>query len=206
MIRTGILGGTFDPFHYGHLHIGKAALQKFHLDELWIMPNGNPPHKDRESITATVEQRLEMLQDVVETEERFTLCKYEAKRNEVSYSYETMEQFRIWYPDREFYFIIGGDSLDMLRTWRHPERLLRCCTILVAVRNEKSFSETQRQIDALSEEFDSDLHLLPVPEFPVSSSEIRGWIKDGVPDSKLREYMPLSVIEYIRSHNLYSAR
>lgn len=203
MIKTGILGGTFDPFHYGHLHIGKAALNQFDLDELWVMPNGRPPHKESSSITATVDERLEMLKDVVKSEDRFYLCTYEAEREEVSYSFETMEHFRSVYPDRDFYFIIGGDSLDMLRTWYHPERLLKCCKILVAVRNEKSFADTQRQIDVLSEEYVSDIHLLPVPEFSVSSSEIRMWIQKGASDGELRRYMPQSVIDYIRSHRLY---
>ncbi len=203
MIKTGILGGTFDPFHNGHLHIGKAALETFHLDELWIMPNGRPPHKDSSTITATVSERLEMLEDVIETEERFRLCTYEAERTEVSYSYDTMEHLQMLYPDRRFYFIIGGDSLDMLHKWYHPERLLKCCTILVAVRNEKGFAETQRQIDAAAKEFNADIRLLPVSEFPVSSSEIRGWIQNGIRESELRMYLPGPVLDYIRKHGLY---
>lgn len=206
MIKTGILGGTFDPFHNGHLHIGKAALDKFALDELWVMPNGKPPHKDSGSITATVTERLEMLEDVIKTEDRFFLCTYEADRAEVSYSYDTMEHFKMMYPDREFYFIIGGDSLDMLHQWYHPERLLKCCTILVAVRNEKSFVETQKQINAVTEEFDADVCLLPVPEFAVSSSEIRAWIRDGADDVSLKNYIPASVLDYIRRHNLYRSK
>ena len=203
MIRTGILGGTFDPFHNGHLHIGKAAIDRFDLDELWVMPNGKPPHKNSSTITATVSERLEMLTDIVQTEEKFILCTYEADRTEVSYSYDTMEHFKMMYPDREFYFIIGGDSLDMLRKWYHPERLLKCCTILVAVRNEKSFSETQAQINAVAEEFDADIRLLPVPEFAVSSSEIREWIQEGADDTMLERYLPDSVLGYIRRHSLY---
>lgn len=206
MIKTGILGGTFDPVHNGHLHIGKAALRSFGLDDLWFMPNGRPPHKNSGSITASVAQRLEMVRLSAACEEKFSLCGYEAERKSISYSYETMEHLKREYPDREFYFIIGGDSLDMIASWKCPGRLMRCCTILVAVRNEKTLSETQRQIDSVASEYaeyGADIRLLTVPEFPVSSSGIRRCIREGAPDDILLEYMPEPVVSYIRAHGLY---
>lgn len=202
-IKTGILGGTFDPVHNGHLHIGNAALQAFHLDELWVMPNGKPPHKKSGSITATVEERLEMLRLAIRDYDGFKLCTYEAERKAVSYSYETMEYFAHRFPEREFFFIIGGDSLDMIAAWKNPERLMNCCTILVAVRNQKSPDETQKQIDAVAKQFHADIRLLRVSEFAVSSSEIRSWIQNGVPRCELEKYIPESVVRYIAEHHLY---
>jgi nicotinate-nucleotide adenylyltransferase len=206
MIKTGILGGTFDPVHNGHIHIGKAALKAYGLDELWVLPNGRPPHKSSESITAQVQERLEMLELVCQEQEGFHLCTYEADRQEVSYSCETMEYLTAQYPEHDFYFIIGGDSLDMLATWREPERIMRCCTILVAVRNQKTLAETQKQIDTVAEQFHADIRLLQVPEFAVSSSEIRKWIRDGISREKLTMYVPDSVVQYMEDHGLYQRK
>ena len=124
-MRIGIMGGTFDPIHNGHLMLGEYAYQQFHLDEVWYMPNGNPPHKSNPEIRKDLQDRAEMTRLAIEEIPYFRLCTYEIDRKETSYSYQTMEYFKETYPQDEFYFIIGADSLFNLETWKCPERLLK---------------------------------------------------------------------------------
>ena len=113
-MRIGIMGGTFDPIHNGHLMLGEYAYQQFHLDEVWYMPNGNPPHKSNPEIRKDLQDRAEMTRLAIEEIPYFRLCTYEMDRKETSYSYQTMEYFKETYPQDEFYFIIGADSLGYL--------------------------------------------------------------------------------------------
>ena len=106
-MKIGIMGGTFDPIHNGHLMLGRYARDLYQLDEVWFMPNGNPPHKADASIEAMTMHRVEMVRRAIENEQKFALQLYEVNRTEVNYSYLTMEHFKTCYPKDEFYFIIG---------------------------------------------------------------------------------------------------
>ena len=117
-MRIGIMGGTFDPIHNGHLMLGEYAYQQFHLDEVWYMPNGNPPHKSNPEIRKDLQDRAEMTRLAIEEIPYFRLCTYEMDRKETSYSYQTMEYFKETYPQDEFYFIIGADSLFNLESFK----------------------------------------------------------------------------------------
>ena len=143
-MKIGIMGGTFDPIHNGHLMLGEAALKQFYLDEVWFMPNGNPPHKESSSIGEPVEARCEMTELAIEGEPRFRLELYEARQKKVSYSYETLEHFQHIRREDEFYFIIGADSLFMIESWVHPERIFPTCTLLAACRDEVSAPEQMK--------------------------------------------------------------
>ena len=129
-MKIGIMGGTFDPIHNGHLMLGHASYETFSLDQIWFMPNGNPPHKKSETIKSTAEDRMKMTSLAIAPFPEFVLQPYEALREEVSCSYQTMEYFKEMYPEDEFYFIIGADSLMAIETWVHPERIFPTCTIL----------------------------------------------------------------------------
>ena len=141
-MKIGIMGGTFDPIHNGHLEIAKAAYEQFHLDKVWFMPNGNPPHKALTDIGSSVKERLRMVELAIEGQDGFCLEAYEARKKSVSCSYETMEYFNKIYPEDDFYFIIGADSLFAVDRWVHPERLFPTCTILAAYRDERSEEHT----------------------------------------------------------------
>ena len=93
-MRIGIMGGTFDPIHNGHLMLGEYAYQQFHLDEVWYMPNGNPPHKSNPEIRKDLQDRAEMTRLAIEEIPYFRLCTYEMDRKETSYSYQTMEYLK----------------------------------------------------------------------------------------------------------------
>ena len=201
MANIGILGGTFDPIHKGHLALGQQAYEQFKLDQIWFMPNGNPPHKKSETIKSTAEDRMKMTSLAIAPFPEFVLQPYEALRAEVSCSYQTMEHFSKIYPDDEFYFIIGADSLMAIETWVHPERIFPTCTILATYRNEvKTKEEMNRQIQYLSEKYHAKIRLLETPLMPVSSHELRASLQSG---DSVSEYMPAAVCSYIKQHHLY---
>lgn len=200
-MKIGIMGGTFDPVHNGHLMLGHVAYEAFSLDQIWFMPNGNPPHKKSETIKSTAEDRMKMTSLAIAPFPEFVLQPYEALRAEVSCSYQTMEHFSKIYPDDEFYFIIGADSLMAIETWVHPERIFPTCTILATYRNEvKTKEEMNRQIQYLSEKYHAKIRLLETPLMPVSSHELRASLQSG---DSVSEYMPAAVCSYIKQHHLY---
>ena len=160
-MKIGIMGGTFDPIHNGHLMLGRAALEAFELDKVWYMPNGNPPHKDTALSGTDVQDRVEMVRLAISSCKKFRLETYEANRNDVSYSYRTMEYFKGIYPEDDFYFIIGADSLFMIDQWVHPERLFPTCTILAAYRDEINTREAmEEKIHELKEKYHARIRLL----------------------------------------------
>ena len=200
-MKIGIMGGTFDPIHNGHLHLAQTALTQFDLDQIWFMPNGNPPHKKSETIKSTAEDRMKMTSLAIAPFPEFVLQPYEALRAEVSCSYQTMEHFSKIYPEDEFYFIIGADSLMAIETWVHPERIFPTCTILATYRNEvKTKEEMNRQIQYLSEKYHAKICLMETPLMPVSSHELRASLQSG---DSVSEYMPAAVCSYIKQHHLY---
>lgn len=200
-MKIGIMGGTFDPIHNGHLMLGHYARELFALDEIWFMPNGTPPHKANASIESHVNHRVEMVQKAIEHEKNFVLQLYEARNKQVNYSYLTMETFKEIYPGHEFYFIIGADSLFNIEKWKYPERLLKTCVILAAYRDGKNKIEMEEQIVYLNQKYEADIRLLSTPNVDISSSEIRHKLRLGL---SVEGEIPEQVLGYIKEKNLYS--
>ena len=202
-MKIGIMGGTFDPIHNGHLMLGKEALKQFMLNEVWFMPNGNPPHKKHEAIGSGIKDRCIMTGLAIEGIKGFRLETYEAEQKKVSYSYATLEHFCRCRKEDEFYFIIGADSLFMIESWVKPERIFNSCTLLAACRDEISSPEQMKaQIDCLAEKYAARIKILKAPLMQVSSHELRERIRDGKPFSI---YVPEKVAEYIKKEGLYGA-
>ncbi len=199
-MKIGILGGTFDPIHNGHLMLGRYAKELFALDEIWVMPNGNPPHKESDSIESKTKHRVEMVKKAIEGEDGFVLQLYEVERKEVNYSYLTMEHFKESYPEHDFYFIIGADSLFTIDKWKCPDRLLQTCVVLAAYRDGKTQKEMTEQIQYLNEKFCADIRLLNTPDVDISSSEIKEDLKFS---QSIRRLVPEAVYQYIKKNNLY---
>lgn len=199
-MKIGIMGGTFDPIHNGHLMLGRYAETQFELDEIWFMPNGNPPHKMSDTIETQTKHRVEMVRRAIADEKGFALQLYEVERREVNYSYLTMEAFRKIYPEHAFYFIIGADSLFAIESWSKPERLLQTCIILAAYRDGKDTAEMEEQIAYLNRKYNADIRLLNTPDIDISSSEIRQRMKYGLP---VEEMIPKDVFQYIQEKHLY---
>ena len=199
-MKIGIMGGTFDPIHNGHLMLGKYAYKQFALDQIWFMPNGNPPHKASESIESQTKHRVEMVKLAIQDTDYFSLQPYEVENRDVHYSYKTMEHFKAVYPEYEFYFIIGADSLFDIEKWRLPERLLKTCVMLAAYRDEKGTEEMMSQIQYLNQKYEADIRLLNTPNVDISSSEIRKRLKDGI---SIQGMVPESVKDYIEAKQLF---
>ena len=134
MRKIGIIGGTFDPPHYGHLLIANEVYHALNLEEVWFLPNQIPPHKQGRNITS-VESRLHMLELATEAEEHFSICLEELSRKGPSYTYDTMLQLTKKYPDVQFHFIIGGDMVEYLPKWYNIEALLNLVTFVGVARH-----------------------------------------------------------------------
>ncbi len=199
-MKIGIMGGTFDPIHNGHLMLGNYAYKLFRLDQVWFLPNGNPPHKSSTAIESMTVNRVEMVQKAIQPYVYFRLEKYEVERKEISYSYQTMQYFQDRYPEHEFYFIIGADSLFSIEKWVYPEKLLKTCILLAAYRNGKGTQEMLSQIHYLARKYECDIRLMNTPDVKVSSSDIRKRIKEGLPIS---EFVPEAVEKYIAEKHLF---
>lgn len=200
-MKIGIMGGTFDPIHNGHLMLGQAAYEAFQLDQVWYMPNGNPPHKDIARCGTDVQDRAEMVKLAIAPYKEFRFEPYETKRADVSYSYRTMEYFKALYPDHEYYFIIGADSLFMIEQWVRPERLFPTCTVLAAYRDEINTRRAMEdKIRELTKTYHARIRLLVTPLMKISSHELREAVKEG---KSIARWVPESVAAYIREKHLY---
>lgn len=197
--RIGILGGTFDPFHKGHFMLAKTAHSQFDLDEVWIMPNGNPPHKrDIEQTDFTL--RCEMIRLAIEEAPYMVLCEYEGSEDSYHFTYQTLGEFKRMYPEHEFYFIIGADSLRDFPTWREPEKIAKLCTLLVACRDEAGIPELKVKISEMEERFGTKCLIMNSPKIDAASSEIREMVSEG---KDVSAYVGEKVCNYIEKEKLY---
>ena len=133
MRRVGILGGTFDPVHNGHLLLGEQAYREYGLDEIWFMPSHVPPHKKDHHITDGA-ARIRMLELATESVPYFLVSDFEMGREGNTYTAQTLALLKEAYPDIEVYFIIGADSLYQLESWYHPEQVMAQAVLLVSGR------------------------------------------------------------------------
>ena len=198
--KIGIMGGTFDPIHIGHLILGEAAYEQFGLDEVWFMPAGNPPHKRNRIGRASDEQRVEMVRRVISSNPHFVLSLEEMNEDGYSYTYRTLERLNAQYTQSEFYFIIGADSLFDFDTWREPQRIADACKIVVATRNQISPEVFESVLNQRREQFHGSFLKLDTPNLDISSQTIRSWIKEH---QTVRYYLPESVRNYIIDQRIY---
>ena len=133
-MKIGIMGGTFEPIHIGHLLLGEIAYEDFGLDEIWFLPNGNPPHKETLDTEEAMHHRIEMVRLAIKSNPNFSLNLSEADTKKHSYTYQTMRHFNEIYPNDEFYFILGADSLFAFEEWKEHYKYL---TELILVLNHK---------------------------------------------------------------------
>ena len=199
--RIGIMGGTFDPIHMGHLILGEKAYEQFHLDKVLFMPSGNPPHKRNRQGRATDEQRVEMVRRAISTNPHFELSMAEMHENGYTYTYHTLELLKSENPDIDYYFIIGADSLYNFDTWMEPGRICKNCILVTAVRNHSTMTELETEMHRLSLKYGGTFLTLNTTNIDVSSEMLRNWISE---DKSVRYYIPDSVITYIEENQIYS--
>ncbi len=198
-MKIGIMGGTFDPVHIGHLLLGEFAYEQYNLDEVWFLPNGTPPHKETKSIGTSFEHRAAMVKSAIWDTPYFKLSLHEAIGG-VHYTYQTLYELRELYPQHEFYFILGADSLFSIETWMHFREIFPSCTILAAMRDDKDAKEMEKQIEYLTDLYDAKICLLRAPLIEISSTTIRNRIMNN---QSVRYMVPDSVVQYIDNNKLY---
>lgn len=199
MRRIGIMGGTFNPIHMGHLLLAEWVKSEAELNEIWLIPNGISYMKARQEVAPAMD-RLKMTELAAKKNEHFRCLDLEIKRNGYTYTYETLEELVQTYPEDEFYFILGADCLFTLETWKYPERILECCKLIAAVRDEASMEEMRAKKTELEHRFGGEILLLPFVRLSLSSTEIRERIKQG---KSVRYMVPDSVLAYIEEKGLY---
>ncbi len=200
MKRTGILGGTFDPVHNGHLLIGRQAYFEYGLDEVWFMPSHTPAYKSDHNI-ASPEDRMNMISLAIEPYTYFKLSDFEMRREGNTYTAQTLPLLKEAYPDREFYFIIGADSLYQIETWYHPEEVMRLTRILVSGRECPSEElSLEEQAAYLKGRYGADIDIIHNDMIDISSEEIRERVSEGL---SIEELVPEEVREYIYTRGLY---
>ena len=197
--KIGILGGTFDPFHNGHFMLAKTAYEQFALDEVWIMPNGNPPHK-RNIEQTDFKIRCDMIRIAIKEAPYMELCDYEGSEDSYHFTYQTLGEFKKLYPENDFYFIIGADSLRDFPTWREPGIIAKLCTLMVACRDESGIDDLKTKIAEMKERYDSNCLILNSPMVDAASSEIRSFVSEG---QDVSAYVGEEVADYIRNEKLY---
>ena len=199
-MKIGIMGGTFDPIHIGHLLLGEFAYEDFGLDEIWFLPNGNPPHKSLAEVTPGVMERVEMVRKAIQGVPYFKVSEYEAIENAHSYTYRTMQHFSETYPQHQFYFILGADSLFAIEQWKYFREIFPTCTILAAMRDDKDRKNMEAQIRYLEETYQAKIELLQAPLLEISSTTIRNRAGNGY---TVRYMVPDTVAQYIREKGFY---
>ncbi len=200
MAKIGIVGGTFDPIHNGHLLLGTQAYTEYGLDSIWYMPSGHPPHKKSRAVTDAA-FRCRMVTLAIKGKKHFSLSEFETSREGNTYTAQTLGLLRETYPEHIFSFIIGADSLYEIEHWYHPEQVLSSVRLLVAQREyPKEHLSVDRQIAYLTDKYSCDIKKLHCKELRVSSEEIRQMVSAG---KSISDYVPREVEEYIASHHLY---
>lgn len=202
MRKVGIMGGTFNPIHNGHLMIASKAKEQFELDEVLFMPCGVPYMKETEDVESG-EIRAEMTMLAIQDIPVFTLSMMEIEHHGNTYTYETLECLKAAHPDTVFYFILGADSLFNLTNWVHPERIFANCHILAAVRDHKTTAQMQEQIELLKKQYQASIFLLRTDYLDISSSDIRRKVALG---ESIAEDVPEKVAAYITEHKLYQEK
>jgi len=145
MRKIGILGGSFDPIHQGHLNIARSAYREFALDEVWFIPAGHSPNKEEAEMTPA-QVRAEMTQAAIKNDASFKLSRIEIESSGTSYTYKTLQHLKEQFPEDQFFFIMGADSLDYFDKWRHPEIICQNATVLAAVRDTLELPQIEGKI------------------------------------------------------------
>lgn len=201
MKKIGLMGGTFDPIHLGHLMIGKQAYEEYGLNEIWYMPSRIPPHKKDHRITSA-EERCAMVAAAIAPYPYFVLSDFEIKRTGGNtYTADTLRLLTEQYPEVEFYFIVGADSIHDIEKWYHPEYVLKMVTFLTADREYDNPARTlDEQIEYLKEKYGARIRRLHCKMMDVASAEIRERLDQKKPVDDL---IPEEVLSYIKEHGLY---
>jgi len=197
-MRMGVVGGTFDPMHNGHIAAAEAAIECAELDEVVFVPTGTPPH--RPPTVASSEQRLEMCRLATADDPRFAVSDVEVKRDGPSYTVDTLLALRAANPHAELFLVLGWDAAALFRSWYRPDEVIALAPIVVVTRPGRRAPDAK---DLAAAGLQAGRVVLCERSTPaVSASEIREAVREGRDISGL---VPAAVARYIASAHLYGA-
>jgi nicotinate-nucleotide adenylyltransferase len=187
--KLGILGGTFDPPHLGHLILAQSAYEQLGLDKVIFIPAAMQPFKVGRDISSA-QIRYKMLELAIGGDDRFALSDIEIKRPGLSYTIDTIEELKKIYAATQMFLIIGSDIIGDMSAWKEPEKIFAACAVAMAIRPDTK----------LSSQYGDKIKPLTMPQVGISSTEIRQKIKDG---RTIKYLVPETVERYIYQNHLY---
>lgn len=199
-MRIGLLGGTFNPPHLGHLVCAQEAYRELDLDQVLLIPAGIPPHKPVDAEPGP-EHRLALCRLAIQGDDRFAVSELELRRDGPSYTVDTLKALSTSTPTNDLFLILGGDIAAGLPQWREPERVLELATVAIAKRRGTPRATVQRALDQLKG--GDRARFFQMPPIGISSTMVRRRARAGQP---IRYFVPDGVVDYISEHGLYGAR
>lgn len=198
MFKLGVLGGTFNPIHVGHLIVAQYVLEELELDKILFIPTGNPPHKDAKEIESPV-HRFNMIKEAIKHNKRFDVSDMELKRQGTTYTYDTLNEIHSLYKDAEINFIVGYDTLLDMKNWHKPYEVMKLANFIVVNRNVSN-TDIYNYTKRFNIKFGGNIRVLNIPNIEISSSEIR----DRIEKNRDVMYMVTKpVCDYIVTNKLY---
>ena len=197
--RVGIMGGTFNPIHLGHLILAEHAYEQLELDEVLFVPSGNPYMKEYANVL-DAKTRIDLVGEAIEDNCHFALSRIEVDRGGNSYSYETIAALKEANPDTEYFFMVGADSLFMMEKWMHPEKIFNEVTVAVAIRGGYTDEKLEEQIKVLEEKYNTKIVRLYSRSVDISSTVIRDRVREG---KSIRYMVHYKTAEVIKKKRLY---
>lgn len=194
-MRIGILGGSFDPPHIGHLRFAEAALEQLQLDEVLFLPANRNPNKTAPP-KAGAKQRLEMVRRMVEANDKFSATDIEITRGGPSYSVDTLAELHMVNP-AEYWFLIGADAVKDLGRWKQPQRLLKMCRLGVALRPPSTEADLMSR---LADEFKPFVDIVRMDPIDVSATDLRERLAKG---QSITPWVHPAVLQFIKENKLY---
>lgn len=198
-MKIGIIGGTFDPIHNGHLIMGEYARTSLKLDKVIFIPVGIAPHKDNKNISSS-KTRVEMIDLAIESNPHFHQSLIEIERDEVSYTIDTIVNLKKQYKEDELYFIMGGDSIFQIESWKDSQRLMKLCKFIVLDRRHGSCKGIREKIGQLKSLYKMDVEEVKSPIIEISSTKIKNRIKNNL---SIKYLVPEVLENYIIGNKLY---
>ncbi len=196
MNKIGILGGAFNPIHFGHLFIAKEAMDIFSLKKIIFVPTGNPVFPKEDLLNKHI--RSDFVKTAVSEEKHFEVSLFEVERDIPSFFINTLKHFKT--EQNEIFVIIGEDAFLQFHRWRLPEEILNISSLIVAKRYEGNFEKTKNYVEKRFSTFKSKIHFLPHPLFPISSTLIRKRIKE---EKSISYLLPKKIEEIIVKNGYY---
>ena len=197
--KIGILGGTFNPIHIGHLLMAETAVEMLDLDKVIVMPSGISYLKANTNVLPGL-LRLDMVQMSIQNNPHLIASDMEIKREGNTYTYETLEILKKQYPQASFYFIVGADCLFSIERWVEPQKIFDNCILVAAGRNNASDVSMLAAKKNLEEKFCAHIILMDFPQIEISSTAVRENVRCG---KSIRYMVTEEVRQYIYENQLY---